>query len=210
MMLPKSNKMPDLSHLDPLISGFLTAIIGFRGDQLTQKERLYIRVFVRLANKALTEYSVARNLVEAEINEMTRSSEEMERDGRQLYFLGIVDHMENCINATRRLFHFLDVIKSEKRHGGKLRLDRLIRRMIEAQSRDIVNIRDCIEHLDEQIQKSEKFGPIMLSFSDDDESIEIADSTIRFVDLALVLKYFHKLSLQWLDDFCKTPHKRDE
>jgi len=56
-MLPKSCKMPSLSHLDPLILGLFTAVSGCRGKQLTENEKAYVRVFVRLTQKALTEGS---------------------------------------------------------------------------------------------------------------------------------------------------------
>ena len=63
----------------------------------------------------------------------------------------------------------------------------------------------ALEHLDEKIQKNEPMDTIMLSISEDDESVELAGSSVRFIDLALVLGYFHTLAQQWLYDFRKKP-----
>lgn len=200
-MLPKSCRMKDLSHLDSLIPGLMTAVLGFNGELLTEKERSYVRVFVRLVEKAINEYKVARECVIAQVEEMQRSSEEMERDGRELYILDFVNQMENCIHTTRRLFGLFESVKREHRNG--LRIDRLLRRRIEKLLDDIKNIRDFVEHIDEKIQKGETTGPVMLTISDNDESVEIAGYLFRFEDLARLLERYHKIAFKWLDDFCK-------
>ena len=111
--------------------------------------------------------------------------------------------MENCINAMRRLYHILDAVKAEGKHGGKLSLDRGLRNLLESQSREIIDVRNGIEHIDKKIQKVEPTDTIMLSLSENNEGVELAGYSVRFIDLALVLRHFHTLALQWLDDFCK-------
>ena len=39
------------------------------------------------------------------IEERKRPAEEMAKTGRYIYMFGFTDHLENCINAVRRLFH---------------------------------------------------------------------------------------------------------
>ena len=198
-MLPKSCKMPDLSHLDPLMPGLITAVVGFIGKSLTKKERDYVRIFVHYTERAVTEYNAARQCVIEELEELQRSAEQMEKEGRQLYMLSFVDHMEYCINTTRRLFRVLESAKREP--NGKLRIDRSLRRRIETHLDTVRDVRDFVEHIDEKIQHGETAGPVMLKLSDDDEGIEIVEYSLKFVDLARLLERFHELSIQWLADF---------
>lgn len=192
--------MPDLSYLNPLIPGLMTAVMGFNGELLTDKERKYVRVFVRLTEKAIDEYKATREYVIAQVEEKQRSAEEMQREGRKLYILNIVNHAENCLNAARRLFYLLDSVKSE---SGGLSIDRSLRKRIETHSKKIKNIRGAVEHVEKEIQRGETADPVMLMLSDDDESIVIAGYSLRFEDLARLLERFHELARQWLGDFCR-------
>jgi hypothetical protein len=186
--------MPDLSHLETLIPNLMTAVMAFEGKNLTKKERLYVRIFVRLIQKAINEYKLTRECVIDQV-------EDMKRGGEHLFIFGIINHMEDCINATRRLFALLKSVKGER--GGGLRIDRQLRKRIEKPLNDVKIIRHFVEHIDEKIQKGETTGPVMLDISDDDERIEIAGYSMRFEDLARLLERFHELAKQWLDDFCR-------
>jgi len=192
MRIPESCQMPDLTALDSLIPGFMNAVTFFNGDELTEREKLYIRVFVRLVNKALIEYEEARKCVMAQLQERQRL----------FYMLAFVDHMENCLNAARRLFGIIDAAKSEQ---GALKIDRILRKYAESHFNDVKNIRDCIEHMDEKIQKDKNAGLIMLSVSQDNKGVEISSELIKFDDLAGVLKRFHEVALKWMDAFCSNP-----
>ncbi len=200
-MLPKSCKMPDLSHLDPLTPGFMSAVMGFSGDLLTKKERAYMRVLVRLTERAITEYNSSRQCIIDQLKEMKRPPEEMEKEGRPLFILNFIDHMEYCIDITRRLFSILESAKREPKGG--LTIHRSLRRKIETHFDKVKNIRDFIIHIDEKIIDSETTGMVMLKLSDDDKRVEIMKYSLEFDDLAILLECFHNLSLQWLDDFCK-------
>lgn len=178
----------------------MAAVIGFEAELLTDKERKYVRVFVRLTEKAIDEYKAAREYVIAQVEEKKRSSEEIEREGEKIYIFNIVNHAENCLNAVRRLFYLLDSVKSE---SGGLSIDRSLRRRIETHYEKIKNIRGAVEHIEKEIQNGEITGPIMLMLSDNDENIIIAEYSLRFEDLARLLERFHELAKQWLRDFCK-------
>ena len=193
--------MPDLSKLDPLIPQLMSAVIILRGDLLSERERKYIRVVVRLTDKALNEYNIVRDYILAQLKEMQRSADDMSRNGRKMYFLGIVNHMENCINATRRLFGLLEAVKSERNRG--LTIDRNLRKKIESNLHNVKNIRNSVEHIDGEIQRDEMSGPITLILSDDDKGVEIGEFSLEFEELAHLLKLFHELSVQWIADFCR-------
>ena len=193
--------MPDLSHLDPLLPGLTTALMGFKGETLADKERGYVRVFVRLTERAITEYNEARECVIAQLEEMQRSAEEMAREGRKLYILGFDSHMKDCLKATRRLFGILEFVKRVK--AGGLTIDRELTKRIKKHEKAVSNIRDFDEHIDERIKNRETTVPVMLKLCDDDERVEFAEHSMKFVDLAWLLERFHELAMQWLDDFCR-------
>jgi len=194
--------MPDLSKLDSLIPSLFTAVVGFRGEKLTDNEKVYVRIFARTAQKAINDYEIARDFLVAQVTAIQLSKRRKD-SGKVLYTMfGFECQIENCINATRRLYHILDAVKAEKKNGGKLSLDRQMRKILESQSKEIIDVRDGVEHIDGIIQKSKPTGSIFLSISDDEEGIELAGYSVRFIDLALVLTRFHELARQWLDDFC--------
>jgi hypothetical protein len=195
--------MPDLSKLDSLITALFTAVMGFRGEKLTDNERSYVRIFAHTTQKAINDYEIAREFLVAQV--MSIQLSKIRKESGKLWYMmfGFECYIENCINATRRLYHILDAVKAEKKCGGKLSLDRQMRRNLEAQSKEIIDVRDGVEHIDDIIQKSEVTGSIVLSISDDEEGIELAGYYVRFVDLALVLNRFHELARKWLQDFCK-------
>lgn len=205
MALPKSCKMPDLSKLDSLIPGLFNAVMNYKGEQLTKNEKCYVRLFVRVTQKAINEYETARDYLSAQLAAI-RMSKRIQTPGKVLFLMdGFDSCMENCINATRRLYHILDAVKAERKHGGKLSLNRDIRKLLESQSREIVNVRNGVEHINEKIQKVEPTDTFMLSLSENDVGVELAGDSVRFIDLALVLRHFHRLALQWLEDYCKKP-----
>ena len=87
MAIPSECKMPDLSGLDSLVGTLLIQEL-FRGKRgLSHKTRSYRINFVRLLDKALTEYHEARQCILAQIAEANRKTEEMAQDGRIIYML---------------------------------------------------------------------------------------------------------------------------
>lgn len=193
-MLPKSCQMPDLSHLDPLRPNLLTSVIGFGGETLSGKEKEYVLAFVRFTDKAISEYDAVRDYVIAQ-------EKDRDQQGGQLFIFGIVNNMENCINTTKRLFGILKAAKSEK--NRKLTIDKLLQKRIQTHYDSIKDIRSFIEHLDEKIYRGLTGGEVMISTTEDDRSIKIANQTIEFDALAQLLSHFHTLAVQWLDDYCK-------
>jgi hypothetical protein len=193
MVIPKECKMPDLSGLDfhligPLLIQFL---IGEPG--LSQKARLYRRNFVRLVEKALREYHEARGVILAQIAEANRPAKEMKKHGRQIFMVQFTDHIETCINATARLFKLLERIKSEREAPA---FPKDLRRLVETKSEPITNVRDAVEHIDEQIQNGEiaPGKPIALAVTRNDDGVMIADYEIKFEELAMVLKKMHEIA----------------
>jgi hypothetical protein len=195
-MIPDECKMPDISDLDyPLIiSLFPQLIVGEPG--VTRKEGLYRRNFIRLMDKAIKEYLMAREAIIAQIEEGKRPEEEMIK-GRIFYIWNFTDHFENCINTLNRLLKQLESIKSEP---DSWEISRTVRRSIDSHSRAIPDIRNTIEHLAEQIQLGcfKDNLPVMLSVSENDDRVVLGEHEIRFDEVVGVIRGLHQVAIELL------------
>ena len=193
MKLPDNCHMPDISDLakHPLIPVLTLSLMFSRGDQFSKKAALYLRNFIRLVDKSVREYLEARKTILSQIEEKSRSSEEMEK-GRVLYILSFVDHAENCVNAIRRLLRLLEYIK---RQSMSPPIPKIPRKLIEASRNIIKDVRNTVEHLDEGIQKDEhgEGEPIMLFLTDDGRSMVIGKHSLKFCNLESVIRNLYDI-----------------
>lgn len=192
--------MPSLSELPKLTPTLAASLSGFGGTELTEKERICLRAFIRLIDKSTIEYGEARDAVLAQVQEVSRSEEQNRQEGRVFYMCGFSNHIENCLNATRRLYRLLDAVKSQK---GGLTIDRTTRGVIASQFQGVKGLRDALEHLDDAIQNGEVTA--MLTVSDDDQAVLMSGVSLRFTDLANLLNRFHKVGSAWLVQFRQEP-----
>ena len=200
MAIPKECKMPDLSELATIrltarLIGHL--LIGER--RLNRQAGLYLRNFIRLLDKAIREYSEAREVILCEIEESNRPTEEMVRDGQYIFPFIFTDHIETCINAIARVFRLLERIKSEKDFPA---FPRELRKLVETKSTSIKKVRDTVEHMDEKIQTGEISPgiPAMLILSNDTNAVVVSKYRIGFSDLAMILRKMHEIALYILTD----------
>jgi hypothetical protein len=188
--------MPDLSDLDFLKKQLLVVLIGLGDKGLSRKAGLHRRNFIRLVDKALYEYEKAREDMVAEIEEeknVTAST-----GGRIIYGFGFIDHLENCINATKRLLQIVERLKSEKIDSL---FSRQTRRLVEGIGKDVANLRHVIEHIDEKIHKDEikNDEPVMLSLSRERDKVSVAGNHLKLSRLALVLRSLHGIGISLID-----------
>ena len=164
----------------------------FKGDgPLSPRAAALRRNVVRLADKAVWEYSAARAAVLAQIAEGNRTHEEM-KQGRIIYTFGFTDHMENCLNAVRRVLSLLEHLRSEPTAPLQYRDTR---RLIEAHARLIIGIRDTLEHLGERFQDEIRQGdPVILKFGDDEKSVQLGNCRLTFDSLVIVLRATHQVA----------------
>jgi hypothetical protein len=162
-------------------------------EELPTKTALHRRNFVRLVDKAVREYGWARNALIAQIEEPSRPVEELLK-GRNLYIFVITDHLENCLNAVRRLLGHFDRLSDKARLG----IDRVTRRKVKANEDSLRAIRDAIEHLDERIQKGTlaQNEAIMLRITSDQRAVELGDTKLRLVDLERGIRHLHAIAAQ--------------
>lgn len=188
MPLPKECKMPDLSHLaQKKVLGLylLSGLIG-SDNNLSKKFILYRKVFVRLADKAVYEYSMAREAIIDQINN---------KDGG-IYIAPIINHLENYINTVRRLYYLFDRIKSKKQ--GLFFIDKNLRKSIDSQLSQIKDIRNLVEHIDGAISKGEiKDGQtIALDLSEDASEIRIGELKLSTETLANIIECFYEIAAE--------------
>jgi hypothetical protein len=145
-------------------------------------------------DKAVSEYDKARDAIIAQIEEGKRPAKEMAETGRMVYMFSFVDHLENCINAVRRLLRFLDRIKSTK-DGPPI--PRLARRAIERKAKHLRVFRNTIEHMDQAILNGEigEQEPVMLKLAYDGDSVQIGRNELRLADLATMVKRLYEVAV---------------
>jgi hypothetical protein len=195
-------RMLDLSNMESLTKILvLDILIGEPG--INHHISLYRRNFIRLIDKAFIEYELARAVILDEIAEENRPTEEMIKTGRYIDLFGFTNHIENCINAIRRIYKLLDRIKTEKESPP---IPREKRKLVESKGKSIANLRNIVEHIDELIFKDELAPrkPIMLAISKDGNGISISNYDLSFNDLSVLLKNIYAIGQSLL----KTPSEQ--
>jgi hypothetical protein len=197
-MIPSFCHMPSLQGQCEPLTPTLLLRLGFVGDgTLGRKAALYRRLIVRLVDKAVYEYNMARQALVMQIEEGQRPTEEMKLTGRIIHIFGFVDHMENCLNATRRLLWGLDHIKRE---ASAPPIARPIRQSIAAHAKEIFAIRDVLEHITERIDRGDTRSsePVLLAISDDGQGVALGKACLRFESIALVIRHSHAFASELL------------
>lgn len=180
-MLIKENKMPDLSNLQPSVTGcyLASSLVGFKEGVSVELHKTF-PVMARLVDKAIYEYILTYELATEEEKEGKMSYEKlMKRNkGQFFYATSITNHLENCINAICRVYKVIDfVIKKEK--------------VLVAGREDTDKMRNTIEHIHGRILRSIK-GSTSLNISEDGLSFEIAGETLMMKDLANQIRFLYK------------------
>src|SRR5690606_37830179 len=177
---------PELQRLQPR----LLLLNLFHGSGTLRPKAAALRmVAVRLIDKAVYEYSLARQAIVEQIAESQRPYEEMSQ-GRVIHMFGFTDHMENCLNATRRLLSLFESPRSDRSAPTQ---DRIKRRLVDAHAGSLVDIRNILEHMADAVNADEvgKGNPVVLSLGDDERSVVVGPYSIAFESLATILQAFH-------------------
>ncbi len=171
--------MPDISDLKPSVVGhfLLTSLAGF-DKKHTKKTMACLSVLSRLIDKAIYEYSIARETVIKDEKENKLTYEEImnRNDGQYMYVCPIINHLENCINALSRIFKLLKLLPKEYTLAHQRKID---------------DIRNTIEHMDERISSSRQ-GSLSLNISEDALSVEITGQIIKLEDIADQIRVLYK------------------
>ena len=192
-MIPTELYMEDLSGMEKLLPTLILNLVFAKGDEnVSRRTALSRRLYIRLLDKAMDEYTEARKLILAQIKESQRSTHEMTENGRYIYMFKFVDHMENCISTLRRILRFVDILKGNQEGLG---FPRIIRKSIDSLATPIIDVRNTVEHIDDKIQKDiiQEKEPVMLKISDAQDGVMIAGQSLKFSTLSDLLKKLHTL-----------------
>lgn len=214
-VLPKENKMPDLSDLMTATGCYMASTLagGFQSRNYDDAKKIIITRFVTLVDKAKYEYLMARDFVDAEIKEMKMTYDEIiARGGGQfMYFPKITNHLENCIITIGILFKLFEklceidmesyylhidlVVKTPKiSDRSKVMEIREILEKIESLketkkeiiSKKLVKIRNSIVHIEDRIIEGNTTG-ILLRLNEKGTIISLLGSSLSVSELAEII-----------------------
>ncbi len=172
-------QIPDISDLKPSVAGhFLLASLG---GFVQKKGETFYRAYAvasRLVDKARTEYLEAKESIEAEEAERKMSYEEIlkRNEGQFMYTATIINHLENCVNAVARIHKLLPLLNSE---------------YVPANAKNMADIRNTIEHIEERIARAVE-GPASLYFLEDKLTLQVGVDSISILQLAKEIQNLHQ------------------
>jgi hypothetical protein len=186
---PASCGMPDLSDLSykTMLSYVLNTVLRGAGAR-DKAASAYLRGFILVTDKTIFEYENARAAFQAFIPT---------RNKRSVYFK-TTWHLENCLHSARRALRFVERLRGSL---GTV-MPRADWRAIESHEQSICELRDLIEHMDDEIARDRITTEgylIALAVTDDGNSAVVGDHTISFDRLAMLLQRLHALALLLAD-----------
>lgn len=163
-------------------------LVGAERVLAENDSKLYIRLLVRLVDKACDDYK----MVEAMVDEELSSGDKLANR------FGIINHLEGCVNAINRAMKVANRIFLNDENGAQNELLRLISDTHLADR--IVNystssIRNRIEHIDEDIYKNKFYGNLFLDIDEKYEKICINGEEMPICDLVGILQDYHSFVL---------------
>lgn len=204
LTIPTTCKMPalypELERLGPQLL-VLTAFVG--NGRLSRNGGLLRRNIVRLVDKAIFEYTLARQAVLDQIAESQRPLEEL-LSGRIIYMFYFTNHMENCVNAVRRVIGLLEALRSDTSAPVQ---DRITRRLTSAHAGSLLHLRDLLEHIGSAINADQIWDghAAVLSLGPDESSVCIGAHQLSFFSLTTIMSALHAEAKRLLSE----PHDPD-
>lgn len=193
-----------------IIDGSLASrFMGTRliGTWLNPNFEHFLRLYVRLVDKAISEYNSARELILLELDEPKRPIKELEK-GRIIYHPDIISEFENCVNSLNRALNLITNIG----HSDKapFYINKITRKTITQFSNRLDDIRNRIEHIEKFILNGQiKSGEtVSLDTSEDASFLSINGISINTVDIFNVLHELHAIGLEMVLYNVPTPEDR--
>lgn len=194
-------KIPKPKRDGPLLFRFFPIILIGADKVLDKGSQLYIRLFVRLVDKAFSEYENARRLL----------TKELRTNDKLANRFNIINHLENSVNAISRSIKILNTIARSKdvdkknnnpkiKQKNKLSINLL--NFLSAESIEKVkkyktsSIRNRIEHIDEDICFDDFKKDLFLDIDSNYEKITINNKSILLTDYVKILESYHQFVLE--------------
>ncbi len=188
---PSPILMPDLDDLNSLTTQLIVKLRDGSDLLFGQKTRLHLRTFIRLVDKSIGEYKSARTCLIREVES------EADQDSALILNFTFIDHLENCIMSARRVFRMIEQI----RQANPDFVSRETLRLLESFSRQTGEIRDVIQHIDDDIHADEiePKQPVLLNLSPDRNSVSIGSEILQLHPLGTAIRKMHHLAKSLLD-----------
>lgn len=185
-------RLPKIKRDGPLITGlFSITTMGF-DNALDKKSASYFRLLCRLIDKSFDDYCSARNFIEKEII----------NNDKLAYHVVTVNKLEDCIFSVNRLLRILDYLKKEK---GVYLLDLVEPDLYESlKNKQIKDVRNRIEHIDEDIRDNKINGGIFLGISEDYKKIFLNKRNCSFSELVEIIENYYKLMVGIIEKLPKS------
>lgn len=201
---PPTHKIPPIERDGPLITRLLSvAVVGF--DLVWDEEsRRYLRLLVRLCDKAHDEYMIMREYLLEEIQTKDVFAHRMQ----------IINHAENCISALNRgrkillSLHAgvrpLDEKGLQKKNVQPVKKDyqiyehmnkKLIKKLLDS---SVPSIRNQLEHIDENIYWKQFNGYVFLDVDKNYTKLCLNNKQVTFKKLSSLIEQYHQLMLDLL------------
>lgn len=184
MRAPKKSAMPDLSGL--FRKNILTLILSqvFTGSGPKELHpSIFLNVFVRVADKALEDYELARL---AFLEFVNRSDNNVMSP-----LFRAIGHMENTLGSLERASKFVNrLLEDEKVSKEILEMDFMRR---DSQKR-LSKIRNATEHMDDRVIKGAVGEGDLNTLWLDEQHMELQDTKVEYSELAKWLSEIHLLA----------------
>ena len=199
-LVPEHCAMPDLyKRFAPqfqTLTYLLMTVSGTNADSLSENALKLRQTIIRLVDKANREYMTARNHLIEQILESNRPYEELVQ-GRIIHMFGFFDEIENCVISCRRLLDLLEKVVDDTSIPDATKIQAALD---PGRKKNLTDFRNTIEHMAERIT-SEQISdskPIVISLSEDSESIVIGNNTMPLRLLADILTSIHSAGFSLL------------
>jgi hypothetical protein len=174
---------PELSEANSSLRFHVEAALVFHGKLRppTAKASRLFTTFLLVVDKAAREYAAGRELLIAYASSSNETKLFIEGLGRY----------ETCVTTTKRAFRLFDRLKKEREVPS---VARLTRTLALASGKRITDIRNAIEHIDEDIVKGELADgePHLLLMDKAGTRLELADHVLTFAALHSAILNLHR------------------
>jgi hypothetical protein len=161
-------------------------VVGANSSLLNEERQSYVNL-ARLLDKSRDEYLTAVAYIKLDKG-MDLSECELDRvwGNRSFYYHKIADHLENCVNALRRVWRLM--VFSLKLKGKEDIYN----------SAKLKDIRDLIEHLDRDINRGLS-GYSFIIVEDDCKSFSFGNYVMTFDELVMLIDDFYAIWEEYMN-----------
>jgi hypothetical protein len=181
---PTFPPLPDVTDLSAkaMLSIMMRAMFGAPPavSQASQKAHLLFINLVRLTDKTLNEYTAAKVQIE--------DFEAHKEDGRFSPLFRAIDHFENCIGALHRALLYVTALGGRREVAP---IDRVSLRYLKGPTKRVNDMRDAIEHTDEDILGGRLVEGTARYLWPVAEGITLAGMLITYRELTTWMRHLH-------------------